>query len=167
MPCWPDLWRRMSEFQWPALVLVFIVLLIWAPAVRWGWLRIALRVLGGTAALCVLAVVGIGTALNGNTKPQYRTVYSPNGSHRATLMYEAGFLGRDISSIEITKRGSCQRFTAYQHDGPADLQGETMVWLDESHLQIKYRSDPGRHQRCQTRVADVTITCTPITAGDE
>jgi hypothetical protein len=125
-----------------------------------------LRVLGGAAVLCVLAVVGIGMALNGNSKPQYRTVYSPNRSHQATQMYQAGFLGRDFSSIEITKKGCCQHFTAYQYDGPADLQSATMVWLNESHLQIKYRSDSRRYQRCETRVADVTITCIRLTWGE-
>jgi hypothetical protein len=161
MPCWPDVWSRMLVLRWPALGLAVIVLLIWAPAVRWRWLRIGFRVLGGTVVFFVLIVVGVGTILTNNPKPQYRTVTSPNGSHEATLMYQAGFLGRDFSSVEVTKRGCCQHFTAYEYDGPSDLQSTIMVWRDDSNLQIEYHRDSSRYQRCVTRVADVTITCTP------
>jgi hypothetical protein len=163
MFCWADLWSRILALRWPALVLAVVVLLIWAPAVRWRWLRIVLRVLGGMAALYILMVVGIGMALNGNSKPQYRTVMSPKGSHEATLKYEGGFLGRDFSSVEIKRQDCCQRFTAYEYEGPSDLTGTSLLWLDESHLQIQYHADPNRYQRCKTRVADVVITCAPLT----
>ena len=169
MPCWPELWSRLVGLRWmawPALVIAVSVLLIWAPAIKWRWLRIILRVFGGTAALCVLVVVGLGMALNWeNPKPRYRTVTSPSGSHDATLTYEAGFLGRDFSSVEITKKGCCQHFTAYEYAGPSDLEGTTAVWVDDSHLQIEYRADPHRYQHCENRVADVTIICIPSTAG--
>jgi hypothetical protein len=166
MPCWPDLWSRLRWMAGPALVLAVIVLLVWAPAVKWRWLRIVLRVFGGMAALCALVAVGLGMALNwGNPKPQYRTVTSPNGSHDATLTYDAGFLGRDFSSVEITKKSCCQHFTAYEYDGPSDLKSTTMVWVDDSHLQIEYPADPDRYQHCESRVADVTVICIPLTAG--
>ncbi len=169
MPCWPDLWSRILGLRWmaePALVLAVIVLLIWTPAVKWRWLRIVLRVFGGTAALFVLVTVGLGMALNsGNPKPQYRTVTSPNGSHDATLTYQAGFLGRDFSSVKITKKGCCQHFTAYEYAGPSDLTSTTVVWVDDSHLRIEFRADPDRYQHCESHVADVTIICRPPTAG--
>ena len=163
MPCWADLWSRLPTLRWPALVLAVIVLLIWAPAVRWRWLRIVLRVMGGTAAFLMLLIVAVGIAFLDNPKTQYRTVTSPNGSHEAILMYQAGFLGRDFSSVEIKKKDCCQYFTAYEYDGPSDLQSTNMAWLDDSHLQIEYRPDPDRYQHCETRVADVAITCTQPT----
>ena len=169
MPCWPDLWNTilgLRWFAWPALILAVIVLLVWAPAIRWRWLRIALRILGGSAALCILAVIGFAVALNaGDPKPQYRAVSSPNGLHQATLTYQAGFLGRDFSSVEVTKKGCCQHFTAYEYDGPSDLDSTTLGWLDDSHLQIGYRPDPYRYQHCETRVADVIVACTSLSAG--
>jgi hypothetical protein len=169
MPCWPDLWNTilgLRWFAWPALILAVIVLLIWAPAVKWRWLRVVLRILGGSAALCILAVIAFAVALNaGDPKPEYRTVSSPNGLHEATLFYQAGFLGRDLSSVEVTKKGCCQHFTAYEYDGPSDLDSTTMVWLDDSHLQIGYRLDPYRYQRCETRVADIIVTCTSLSPG--
>jgi hypothetical protein len=148
----------------PAVVVAVIALLIWAPIIKWRWVRIVFRVLGGTAALYVLVIVGIGMALNTGSHPQYRTVTSPNGLHQATLMYQGGFLGRDISIVEITRKGCCRHLTAYEYEGPADLQGTTLVWLDDSHLRIEYHSDSDRYQRCEARVGDITIICTPTAA---
>jgi len=169
MPCWPGLWSRIVVLRWlvwPAVVLAIIVVLIWAPGIKRRWLQIVLRVLGGAAVACILVVVAIGVALSsGGPKTQYRTVTSPSGSHHATLTYDAGFLGRDFSVVTVTKNGGCQQFTAYEYEGPSDLQSTTMLWLDETHLRVEYRADPDRYQQCKSRVADVTITCAPLTAG--
>ena len=102
MPCGPDLWSRASGLALPCLVLVVIVVLLWAPAVGWRWLRIVLRMVGGAAAILVLVLVSIGWLFSG--KPEYRTLDSPNGLNRATLEYESGFLGRDFSSVALTKK---------------------------------------------------------------
>jgi hypothetical protein len=131
----------------PALVLAVAIILISAPRVRWRWLRIVICLVGGAIALFVLAVVGLGLLMiSGGPKPQHRTVTSPNGSRDATLTYSAGFLGRDFSRVEITKRGCCQHFTAYEYQGPSDLQGTDIVWPDDLHLRIEYRPDPTRFQ---------------------
>jgi hypothetical protein len=169
MPCWPGLWSRIVELRWlvwPAVVPAIIVVLIWAPGVKLRWLQIVLRVLGGAAVACILLVAAIGIALiSGGPKTQYCTVTSPSGSHHATLTYDAGFLGRDFSGVTVTKNGCRQQFTAYEYEGPSDLRSTTMLWLDETHLRIEYRADPDRYQKCKSRVADVTITCAPPTAG--
>ena len=169
MPCWPDLWSRILGLRWmawPALVFAVIALLIWAPAVRWRWLRIMLRLIDGAAAFCVLAILSLGLMLNlGNPKLQYRTVASPNGSHDAELTYQAGFLGRDFSIVEITKKGCCQHFRAYTYAGPSDLDSTTVIWVDDSHLRIKYTLDPDRNQHCESHVTDVTVICEPSTAA--
>jgi hypothetical protein len=167
---WPEFWCTILELRWlvwPAAVLAIVVLLLWAPGVKRRWLQIVLRVVGGTAVACILIVVAIGVAFNsGSPETQSRTVSSPSGSHHATLTYDVGFLGRDFSVVTVTKNGCCQHFAAYEYAGPSNLQSTTMLWLDETHLQIEYRADPHRYQRCSGWVADVTITCVPFTAGN-
>ena len=165
MACWPDLWSRISGLALPGLVLVVIVLLLWAPAIGWRWLRIVLRMVGGAAALLVLVLVSIGWLFS--SKPEYRTLDSPNGLNRATLEYESGFMGRDFSSVALTKSGFCKHFTAYEYDGPSNLRSTTLNWLDDAHLQIQYHADPNRYQHCETRVADINITCTPLKAKSD
>jgi hypothetical protein len=166
MPCWPDVWNRLLAMRWlcvACLVLVVILLLMWAPGVRWRWPRIVLRVLGGAALLCALLVVGLGVAMNaGDPRPEYLTVISPNGSHQAHLTYHAGFLGRDYSVVQVTKNGCCQHFTAYEYAGPSDLKGTDMVWLDDTHLKLEYRADSEHRQRCERQAADVQIVCSAI-----
>jgi hypothetical protein len=166
MVCWPDLWHRVLGQRWlaePAVVLVIIAMLLWAPGIRQRWLQIALRVVGWAAALIVVAIMGLAVLLfSGDPKPQYRTLNSPNGLHQVTLMYQPGFLGRDFTSVDLTSKGCCEHFTAYEYEGPSDMNGTTILWLDNSHLQIEYYTDHERYQHCEAKVADVTITCTPL-----
>ena len=140
--------------------------MLWAPRVRWQWLKILLRIIGGLAASFLLVMIGFGLLLTwGDSKPQYRTTSSPSGMHRATLMYQAGFLGRDFSEVEITTKNSCKRLTAYVYEGPSDITGTAMTWVDDSHLQIKYQLDRNRDQRCENQIGDVKVICIPLTAG--
>jgi hypothetical protein len=171
MPCWPDLWEAISV--WLAgprltllLIVVVIVLMLWVPVIRWRWLKIVLRVVGGSAALFILAVAGGGSLFgSGAPKPQYKVTNSPNGLHQATLMYQAGFLGRDLATVKVTRRGSCKHFTAYVYEGPSTVTRTMVTWTDDSHLQIRYYFDHDRYQRCKTQVADVSITCVPLAEG--
>lgn len=172
MPCWPDLWNYILRMRWVlggALVIVaMIVLLLRAPGIRWRWARIALRVFGAAIGVIILVTVGFGALLaSGNPEPQYRKIASPSGVHEVTLMYSAGFLGRDFTSVKITNRGCCQHFTAYEYAGPSDADSTTMKWLDDSRLEIRYYPDPDRSQQCKTRVAGVTIICTPMKRSEK
>jgi hypothetical protein len=98
MPCWiVDWWRGIAWWLvGPIPVLIVIALMLWAPRVRWQWLKILLRIIGGLAASFLIVVIGFGLLLTwGEPKPQYQTIDSPSGQHKATLIYQAGFLGRD------------------------------------------------------------------------
>jgi hypothetical protein len=168
MPCWVvDFWRAMAWWlAGPIPILIVIVLMLWAPRVKRRWLKILLRTGGGLAASFLLVMIGFGLLLTwGDSKPQYRTTSSPSGMHRATLMYQAGFLGRDFSEVEITTKNSCKRLTAYVYEGPSDITGTAVTWVDDSHLQIKYYVDSDHYQHCEPRVADVSIVCAPLSAG--
>jgi hypothetical protein len=150
----------------PIPILVVIVLMLWAPRVKREWLKTLLRIGGGLAASFLVVLIGVGALLTwGEPKPQYQTTSSPNGLHQATLIYQAGFLGRDVSEVEITTKNSCKRFSAYVYDGPSDLASTTVKWVDDSHLQIKYRIDRHRYQHCEAQVADVSVSCVPVPEG--
>lgn len=171
MPCWPDVREALlpwlvGPFKEVTIILVVVGLMLWAPRIRWLWLRVTLRVIGGAVALFVFVVVIFALLLNsGNTKPIYRTESSPTGLHQATFMYEGGFLGRDFTNVRITTKGCCQHFTAYEYWGPSDGTGTELTWIDDSHLQIEYHSDPKRTQNCNTQAGDVIIICRPQTWG--
>jgi len=169
MRCWiVDLWR---EIAWwlagPIPILIVIALMLWAPRVRRYWSKVLLRIFGGLAASFVVVVVGFVFLLSfGDPKPQYHISDSPNGLHRATLTYQAGFLGRDVSIVEIASKNKCKRYKAYVYDGPSDLTRTTVAWMDDSHLVIKYHPDhENRYQRCEKQAADVIVACVPVTEG--
>jgi glucan phosphoethanolaminetransferase (alkaline phosphatase superfamily) len=108
MPCWPDLWNEILRLRFLIGVLFALVLLIfmlWAPRIKWRWLRISLRVVAGVAAILIVPVAGLALLFVAtDAKPEYRTVNSPTGLHQATLMYHAGFLGRDFPKSESKVR---------------------------------------------------------------
>jgi hypothetical protein len=167
MPCWPDVWNVFLTLKWfvdgVALFVAALVLLLWAPGVKSRGLRISLRIVGGIIGSITIVVVAFGILLDSNDPgPQYRTLRSPDGGHTATLMYDSGFLGRDFSSVKLTRGTCCKHFTVYEYAGPSDITGTTVTWIDSSHLQITYYSDPDRNQHCEARVADVTIICKPL-----
>lgn len=169
MPCWPDLWHEfLGLWRLYLLLVVFLgvaALMLWSPRVKWFWVRVVLRVVGGAMGLLVLAAVGLGLLMNaGNPGPQFRTVASPNGTHEAILKYQAGFLGRDFIRVSIKSRGCCRHLTAYEYAGPGWVSSTTMTWLDDSHLRISYYADPVQYpdQHCVSRVADVNVECVPM-----
>jgi hypothetical protein len=119
------------------------------------------------AADLAMVVVGFGLLFSlGDPKPQYQIFDSPNGLHRATLTYQAGFLGRDFSIVEVTNKNKCKRHKAYVYDGPSDLTRTTVAWVDDSHLLIKYHPDhENRYQHCENQAAGVMVACIPVTDG--
>jgi hypothetical protein len=166
MPCWPDLWREALSL-WRLYVLILflavIALMLWAPRVRWFWVRVLLRLIGGAAALLVLVVFGFVALISSkDPKPEYRTVTSPSGSHQAILKYQSGWLAMDTTRVSLTNKGCCQHFIVFEYDGASDPSAVTMTWIDESHLRITYYSDPREYRRCVSQVRGVSIVCNPV-----
>lgn len=166
MPCWPDLWREILglwRFYLLALIFVAIALMLWAPRIKWFWVRVALRMLGGAAGLFLSAVIFFVAMMAANDpKPDYRAVASPSGSHQAILKYQSGWLAMDFTQVKLTDKGCCQHFTVFEYSGASDTSDVMLHWIDDSHLQIRYYSDPREYQRCVTSMKDVSVTCVPL-----
>jgi hypothetical protein len=92
--------------------------------------------------------------------------YVAHRVYRATVRYQAGFLGRDYTTVKVTKTDCCTHHMAYECAGPAEPNSTILSWIDDSHLQIEYRADPGLlHQHCETHVEKITIVCKMHAAG--
>ena len=171
MPCWPDLWNKIRWLQWliePAFILIVSALLIWAPGIRRRWLRALSRAVGASAALFVLGIACFGMLLtSGDPMPQYRTLDSPHGLNEARLMYqEGGVLSGNSSRVDLSQKGHCGHWAAFEYAAPVDVTSTTMLWLDDWHLQIQYHSDHVNSPNCQVHVADVIVTCIPAKERD-
>lgn len=142
-----------------------IVLLLWAPKLRGRWLRTASRILG-VAAVVPIAVILPGLLLGlalamGNPPTQTRTAQSQDGQ-RATLSYDAGFLGRDFTEVSLKPTGSCRHTTVFWHGGPSFFDDVKMEWVDNRHLRLTYHSRSGDPQHCEQQVGETTIVCTSL-----
>src|ERR1035438_1231168 len=148
MPCWPDAWEGLKD-RFPLIVtisaliayLLIVALLLWAPKVRTRALRIASRILGVIGILPLLFVVPamlFGFLLgSGNPPAQSRVVSSPHGQ-QATLIYNAGFLGRDYTEVKLKRTECCQHVRVFWHSGPSWFDDPQMEWLDDRHLRVTY-----------------------------
>jgi hypothetical protein len=166
MPGWPDLWREvLGLWRFYILVAFFavIALMLWAPRIWWFWARVILRIVGGAVGVVALLVVGVVANLAAHDpKPEYRTVTSPSGVHRAILKYQSVWLAMGYTQVRITLKCSCRHFNVFEYGGASDITATKMTWLDDSHLRITYYADPREFQRCISHAAGVTITGVPF-----
>lgn len=89
-----------------------------------------------------------------------RILISPDGKHIAEYEYNAGFLGRDFTSVDVRGKWSIFPSEAYRYSGPSDWSGTQVLWLDDRHLQIRYVEDrQGRLQHCYNEAAGITVQC--------
>jgi hypothetical protein len=172
MPCWPDILEHMKQELPRVTVFVsaigyvaLVVILFWAPKLRRPWLRVASRVLGAAATL-PLVILGpaflFGLLLvSGDPPPVYQTVRSQNGQE-ATLIYQAGFLGRDHTEVTLKFASSCRHTTIFWHAGPSFIHDVQVSWMDNQHLHLTYHARSTDPVHCEQRVGEVTIECTTI-----
>jgi hypothetical protein len=172
VPCWPDIWERIKQdapwlmvFAGAIGYVALVVVLFWAPKLRRRWLVIASRVLG-VAAVVPLVILGpallFGLLLaSGDPPPAYRNVRSQNGQE-ATVIYQAGFLGRDYTAVTLKVPGCCRHSEIFWHSGPSFLDDMQVVWVDNQHLHLTHHRRSTDPEHCEPRVGDVTITCTSL-----
>src|SRR5579875_1819921 len=138
MPCWPDLWREViGLWRFYLLVLIFalIALMIWAPLIKWLWLRVILRVAGGAAGLFLLVVLGfVALIASKDPRPQYRRVASSTGLHQAILKYQSGWLAMDTTVVMVTSKGCCRHYPVFEYFGASDPSAVKLTWADDSDL---------------------------------
>jgi len=177
MPCWPDLWehirRALPSLGIFALLLAYvglIILFLWAPRIRKLWLRILSRILGIVAATpLVVATPALLLALMlalGDPPAKIRQVESTDGQI-ATLKYSAGFLGRDTTEIILKRPDCCRHDVVFWHDGPSSFEDTKIEWIDNSHLQIAYHTQPDDQRHCVDHIDKTEIICVARQFGKE
>jgi predicted membrane protein len=142
--------------------LMIVALLLWAPKVRTRALRIASRIFGVIVLLPLLFVVPVtffGFLLaSGNPPAQYRVVSSAHGQE-ATLIYQAGFLGRDFTEVKVKRTECCQHVRVFSHSGPSGFDDPQIEWLDDRHLRVKYHTRVNDRQHCERMVGEIQVDC--------
>lgn len=166
MPCWPDIWERSKPLLLVAAPLIgyitLVTLLLWAPKVRKHWLRIASRVLGVAVVLPVVVVlpsIVFGLALAIGSPPTETRIVRSSDGQEARVGYDAGFLGRDYTSVALKLAGRCNHIDVLWLSGPSSINNVGVEWLDHHHLRLTYHARPSDQQHCEQRVGEITIEC--------
>jgi hypothetical protein len=172
MPCWPDVWDYVKGIL-PILgvgtvfllYVALVVLLLWAPRVQKGSLRIASRILGavlGIGFVVALPAILFGAALAFDNPPaKVRVVQSPSGE-QAKLSYKAGFLGRDRTEVIVKTNNCCRHILAFWHAGPTFFDDIKVEWVNDHHLHLTYHVRPDDPQHCERQVGGIELSCTSI-----
>jgi hypothetical protein len=139
-----------------------VIYLLWAPRVRGKKLRLALRITGVVALLPLLislpaTLLGVFLA-SGNPPAQTRVVVSPRGD-QATLIYHAGFLGRDYTEVRLKRSGHCQHVQVFWHSGPSWFVDPQIRWVDDTHLEIQYHTRADDPHYCAGTSNRIRIEC--------
>lgn len=167
VPCWPDVWehtqRVLAFWGGAAAYVALLVFLLWAPVIHRRSLRNTSRLLGVlgliSGGLIVFALLMTG-GLPGQGVPEERRIIQSADGQVATLIYQAGFLGRDITEVTLKRNGCCQNVTVFSHFGTSGVDDPKVEWLDNRHLRIAYhaRLSDGA-DKCETHLVDITIVC--------
>jgi hypothetical protein len=137
------------------------VILIRAPRLSRTWKRTAVRALGlvllGLVAFISLVFVFFAT----HDPPIQRIGFTSKSGARVALLSHTE--SRDAAATRITVKGNgcCSRYLAYEYSGQGDdyVGAQSVQWVDDQHLVIRFARDDYWTQRCSSRAGDVRITC--------
>jgi hypothetical protein len=166
MPCWPEVWdyaRRVLPLLGGVVAYVAVLgFLLWAPVIHRRWLRNTLRLLGVLglipAGLVFFALLLTGGLPGQGVPEEKRIIQSPDGQV-ATLIYQAGFLGRDHTEVTLKRAGCCRHIRVFWHAGPSTFHDPKVDWPDNRHLRIVYHARVGDADQCESHLADIAIVC--------
>jgi hypothetical protein len=138
--------------------------LIRTPKMVRSWRKTAMRVVG-TVLLVVFVsvslVFAVGIFLGADSPREHIGFISMSGARDALLSHSSL---RDGAATQVSvKEGCCRRFIAYEYFGDGDdyMDGNSVQWIDDHHLAIRYALDSSGQQTCHPYVGDVTISCEP------
>ncbi len=172
MPCWPDIWEhvkqelpRVAVFVSAIGYVALVGILFWAPKLHRRWLRVAARLLG-VAATVPLVILGpaflFGLLLASGDPPPVRRIVSSQNGREATLIYQAGFLGRDRTEVTLKFPSCCRHTNIFWHAGPSFVEDVQVSWHDNQHLHLTYHARSTDLVHCEQKVGEVTIECTTL-----
>jgi hypothetical protein len=146
---------------WLVIAAVFClsVILIRAPRMAGTWKRTVVRTSGAVILGLVACMSLLFLFFAANDPPTQRIGFTSKSGARVALLSHVET--RDSSATRVTVKGSgcCSRYTAYEYFGRGedDAGAQSLKWLDDQHLLIRYAQDDSGTQRCSSQAGDVHI----------
>ena len=135
---------------------------IWSPRMSKGWKKTAVRT-SGSLLLVVIAVSSclllLGSAMG--AAPREHIVFTSGNGTRVALLSHSSF--RDFSTTQVAVKADscCTRYIAYDYQGDGDdfMGANSVNWVDDHNLVIRYAVDPSGVQVCHAQVSDIKVIC--------
>jgi hypothetical protein len=144
-----------------AALLCISVILIRAPRLSRTWKRTVVRTLGSLLLGLVTFISLLFLFFVSHDPPTQRIGFTSKSGARVALLSHSEM--RDSSATRVTVKGSgcCSRYIAYKYfgDGEDYVGAQSLKWLDDQHLLIRYARDDSGTQRCSSQAGDVQIVC--------
>ena len=149
----------------PGVLLCLSIYLILSPRVSRGWKRTTLRASG--SVLLGVTILAFGVLLLGSlmgaSPPREHIVFRSSTGAKVALLSHSSL--RDSSDTQVSFKGAgcCSRYIAYEYQGDGDdyMGANSVNWIDDHHLAIRYTLDPFGRQTCRKQLADVDVLCQP------
>lgn len=172
MPCWAEVGQhfqaeapRLSVLPGFFLYGSVVVLLLRAPRVAGKRLRLTCRMAGIAGPLPLLVLfpaMRFGLLLASGDPPARTRLIASSTQERATLVYQAGFVGRDYTEVRLKQPGCCQHTRVFWHSGPGDFTDPQVEWIGANRLRIRYHTRPGDPQYCAGEPGRIHIDCEAV-----
>jgi hypothetical protein len=144
-----------------AALLCISVILIRAPRMSETWKRTVVRTSGVMLLGLVTCIFLLFLFFVSHDPPTQRIGFTSKSGARVALLSHVET--RDSSATRVTVKGSgcCSRYVAYEYFGRGedDVGAQSVQWLDDQHLVIRFARDDSSTQRCSSQAGDVQITC--------
>lgn len=149
----------------PAILLCLSVYLILSPRVPRSWKKTTLRISGSALLMVTTLVSGVlflGSLMIADP-PREHLAFSSITGKRVALLSHSSLRDASNTKVTFTDTGCCNRYIAYEYQGDGDdyMGADSVKWIDDHHLVIRYALDPSSRQICRTQLSDVQILCRP------
>jgi hypothetical protein len=155
-------WRTGGIWTGLALLACLAIYFIRSRRMAKGWKKTALRATG----VVLIVVVGLSSCalvlaiLLGSTPREHMGFASRTGG-RVALLSHSSFRDFTTTQVTVKARDCCGRYIAYDYQGDGDdyMGANSINWIDDRNLVIRYSVDASGVQVCRRQVGDVTVNC--------
>lgn len=155
-------WRTGGIWTGLALLGCLAIYFIRSRRMPKGWKKTALRTTGvvlivvvGLSSCAFSLVIGVGST------PREHTVFPSGTGDRIALLSHSSYRDFSKTQVAVSTGGCCRRYIAYDYQGDGDdyTGADSVTWIDDHRLVIRYAEDVSGTQVCHAQIGDVSVIC--------
>jgi hypothetical protein len=155
-------WRTAGIWAALALLACLAIYLIRSRGIANGWKKIALRSAGAALVIAVgFSSYIFSVVIFLASTPREHFGFPSRTGKRIALLSHSFFRDFTTTQVAVKARNCCGRYIAYDYQGDGDdyTGANSIDWIDDHNLVIRYSEDTSGVQVCHTQVDDITVHC--------